>query len=355
MKKIMFVCNGVSIGGAERVVSLLADSLIKDGNEVYLLAFLRAKESYKLNPNIKVIYADKVKNDIKNKINRISAIRKNIILNNIDVVISFSHYNVISTVIASIGINVKIIGSERNDPAQINNRKFLKTLRDITYKKLDCLVCQTQDAKEYFSPKIQEKTKIILNPISDNLPLPYEGIRRKRIVSFLRFEPQKNIPMLIDAFKKLHMEYNDYVLELYGEGSEKENIINYVKDKNLTKCVNIYPFTTDIHKKVIDAEIFALASDYEGLSNSMLEAMAMGLPTIVTDCPCGGARMVIKNGINGYLVPVGDVEALYKRMKYLIQNKEHSEYISKNSIVIREELNKERIAKQWISVINNIT
>lgn len=348
MKKVLFICNGLSIGGAERVVTLLANSLAKE-NKVYILSYLDSQKKYPLDENIKVIIGE----PSVNKLNRIKEIRMIVKKEKIDTIIAFSHYHAMRAVIACIGLNVKIIGSERNDPAQLKNRKLINFARNILYRRLDCLVCQTKDAKEYFPKKIQRKAEVILNPISENLPKPYIGEREKKIVSFSRFEQQKNIPMLIEAFSKIHSKYPDYILELYGEGSEKNNIIKLVENKGLSDVVKICEFTQNIHEKVLKSSMFVLASNYEGLSNSMLEAMAIGIPTIVTDCPCGGARMVIKNRENGILVPVGNVDKLVENMKELIENKELALKLEQNSIKIREELAPNKIVKLWEKVINN--
>lgn len=351
MKRILFVCSGLSIGGAERVVSLLSDSLFKNGNKVYILAFLKTENSYPMNPDVKVIFAPKRNRGAKGKIDKILSIRRVIKEYKVDVVISFSHYNTMSAIIAGIGCNVKQIGSERNDPAQLKERKMFDRLRSRLYKHLDYLVCQTNDAKEYFDEEIQKRSVVIMNPISANLPDRYEGKREKRIVSFSRFEPQKNIPMLVDAFTKLHGDYPEYSLEIYGDGSEKENIIHYIHSKEMSKFITVFPFVNNIHEQVKRATMFAMASDYEGLSNSMIEAMAIGLPTVVTDCPCGGARMMIKDGYNGYLVPVGDTVALYEKMKHVIEHPEDAAKVAIEGTRIRQTLDKEKIAAQWIGLI----
>lgn len=84
-------------------------------------------------------------------------------------------------------------------------------------------------------------------------------------------------------------------------------------------------FRNDVHEKIADATMFVMSSDYEGLSNALLEAMAMGLPCISTDSPPGGARMVIRNGQNGLLVPVGNKEKLMEAMDSIAANAEMAE------------------------------
>ena len=353
MKKVMFVCQSLGNGGAERVVSVLTDELSEADYRVFILTMTKEKQVYNINENVEIVAPHKNYNaGILGKLQRVKIIRDEIIKHKIDVVVAFSHYNAMFSVIASYGLPVRIIGSERNDPAQLKNRKILNSTRNILYKKLDCLVCQTDEAKAYFPNKIQEKTTIILNPISASIIDPYCGEKEKKIVTFCRLEPQKNLRMLIDAFEMLYEEYPDYELNIYGEGSERENLLNYIVSKGLVNVISIKPFCKDVHQKVMKATIFALPSNYEGLSNSMIEAMALGIPTVVTDCPCGGARMVIENNKNGIRVAVDDPKAMYEAFKKIIVSPKFAKELSNNGVKIRDKLNCKKIAKQWKKAID---
>ena len=353
MKKVMFVCQSLGNGGAERVVSVLTDELSEADYRVFILTVTKEKQVYNINENVEIVAPHKNYNaGILGKLQRVKIIRDEIIKHKIDVVVAYSHYNAMFSVIASYGLPVRIIGSERNDPAQLKNRKILNSTRNILYKKLDCLVCQTDEAKAYFPNKIQEKTTIILNPISASIIDPYCGEKEKKIVTFCRLEPQKNLRMLIDAFEMLYEEYTDYELNIYGEGSERENLLNYIVSKGLVNVISIKPFCKDVHQKVMKATIFALPSNYEGLSNSMIEAMALGIPTVVTDCPCGGARMVIENNKNGIMVAVDDPKAMYEAFKKIIVSPKFAKELSNNGVKIRDKLNCKKIAKQWKKAID---
>ena len=353
MKKVMFVCQSLGNGGAERVVSVLTDELSEADYRVFILTMTKEKQVYNINENVEIVAPHKNYNaGILGKLQRVKIIRDEIIKHKIDVVVAFSHYNAMFSVIASYGLPVRIIGSERNDPAQLKNRKILNSTRNILYKKLDCLVCQTDEAKAYFPNKIQEKTTIILNPISASIIDPYCGEKEKKIVTFCRLEPQKNLRMLIDAFEMLYEEYPDYELNIYGEGSERENLLNYIVSKGLVNVNSMKPFCQDVHQKVMKATIFALPSNYEGLSNSMIEAMALGIPTVVTDCPCGGARMVIENNKNGIMVAVDDPKAMYEAFKKIIVSPKFAKELSNNGVKIRDKLNCKKIAKQWKKAID---
>ena len=164
-------------------------------------------------------------------------------------------------------------------------------------------------------------------------------------------EKQKNLPLLIDAFEQIHMQYPEYTLHIYGDGKEKEFLEQYILDKSLKECVFIHPAVPDIHERVIRSAMFISSSDYEGLSNSMIEAMAIGLPVICTDCPCGGARMVIEDGVNGLLVPVRNKIEMIKNIELLIRDTRLSNDLSHNATKITKHLSVQCILEKWIKVL----
>ena len=349
MQRILFVCLALANGGAERVVSVLSDSLLNNGNEIYILPLTNREQTYQVDKRIHLLKRDNERHGVVDKILRIKSIYKAIRKYNITTVIAFSHYNAMYSVVAARGLNVKVIGSERNDPAQVGNRKALNWLRMRLYKNLDALVCQTNDAKAYFPEDIQKKSVVILNPITDSLPAPYQGERKHRVVSFSRLEPQKNIPMLLEAFEMFQKSHPDYVLDIYGMGSLRDELIEKTKNNS---TIRIQQYTTDIHNAILDASMFCLSSDYEGMSNSMIEAMGCGIPTIVTDCPCGGARMVIRDGVNGIIVPVRDSMKMAEAMCKVADDKELAQKLSREGLKIRDTLDKRKISEQWEAVIN---
>ena len=169
--------------------------------------------------------------------------------------------------------------------------------------------------------------------------------------------PQKNIELLINAFEKLHIEYPGYRLEIYGNAQDNEEreyknkIIRLICERQLDCCVTVYPPAANVHERVLKSAMFVSSSDYEGLSNSMLEAMAIGLPCICTDCLGGGAREVITDRENGLIVPMNDAEAMCRAMKEYIEDPALAEKCSLNAAAIREELSVEKITRQWLDII----
>lgn len=351
-KKVIFITNVLGNGGSGRVMSTIASYLAENEYNVEVYSFLNNYETYKISNKIKSeVIKCKSKNIYLKKIERILKLRKIFKYNKDATIIAFEYFVNMQTIIASLFLKNKVIISERNDPSKHGNKFFVNELRHLLYRYTDILVCQTNDAKEYFKHSIQKKTIVIPNPIMSNLPDRFDGIRKKEIVTFCRIEPQKNLKLMIDAFTLINKEYPDYTLSIYGDGSEKQKLVEYVNEINLDKSINFYGFTDNIHSKIIDKAMFVSSSDYEGISNSMLEAMSIGLPCVVTDCPCGGARMMIENNINGVLTKVGDVYGMYNAMKNIIENKQLSDELSINASKIKEKLDQDKICAKWKKIV----
>lgn len=109
-------------------------------------------------------------------------------------------------------------------------------------------------------------------------------------------------------------------------------------------------FQADVREQIKDAAMFVLSSDYEGISNSMLEAMALGMPVIATDCPIGGSKMYIKDGINGLLVPVGDAQALAAAMDRLAGDAAFARQLGAEAAKVKENLAVSRIADRFLTL-----
>ena len=243
------------------------------------------------------------------------------------------------------------IYSLRNDPTKFFNSGLKKILRNLVYWDADKIVFQTPDARDYFCQKIREHGVLIPNPVKSGLPYWNEEKHRKEVVVACRLAKQKNLFMLLDAFRIVWEKRQDYKLSIYGEGELKEALVRYAEQLGISEAVKFHGFSSEIHKIMAGSAIYVSSSDYEGISNSMLEALAIGIPAICTDCPVGGARMYIRDGENGYLIPVGDADVMADRMLALMEDKKLGESFSKESVKIREELTDDRIFGMWKSLL----
>ncbi len=342
-ENLIFITNYFGNGGAATVMKTLSQELNTNNYNVTIISFLDDENKYEIPNNCNYIFLNE-----KNKLKRIIKLRKILKKYKKSTIISFEYFVNMQTIIANFFLDNNIIVSERNDPNREGNH--VRTIRNVLYFFSSKLVCQTEEAKLYFPKYIRKKTYVIPNPVKENLPARYDGVRNNDIVTFCRIEKQKNLILLIDSFIEVYKKHPNMKLKIYGNGSEKNNIEEYIKNNSI-KFIEMYDFDKDIHSKILKSKMFVSSSDYEGISNSMMEAMAIGIPTICTDCPCGGAKMMIEDKVNGILVPVRDKEKLIDAMNYIIENEDFANKLSLNSIKIKDKYNIKKITEMWKKII----
>lgn len=156
---------------------------------------------------------------------------------------------------------------------------------------------------------------------------------------------------MINAFAKIAGQFPEYILEIYGDGDLKEILQEQIEELGLHKRIELKGTTSHILEKVYTASLFVLTSDYEGMPNALMEAMAIGVPCISTDCKPGGARDLIKNGENGWIVPRNDIEVLAERMTSVLSCPEQSDRMAKNALEIRRTHSSKKIFDRWENFI----
>ncbi len=232
-----------------------------------------------------------------------------------------------------------------------------KDIASILMKSFSCVVSQTNYTSEYIKKLGVNNVRVIGNPLALATPV-YDGKRSNRIVNFCRISKEKRLDLLIKAFSVFQNEFPDYCIDIYGnivtqaEEEHRAELLSLIDRLGLTDCVKIHSARKDIHEVVKDAAMFISTSTFEGLSNTMIEAMALGLPCICTDCDGGGAREYIEDGINGLLIPKDDETALIEAMKKFANDMKFAEKCGKNATAIREKLEIKNIISQWQNVID---
>jgi GalNAc-alpha-(1->4)-GalNAc-alpha-(1->3)-diNAcBac-PP-undecaprenol alpha-1,4-N-acetyl-D-galactosaminyltransferase len=351
--KIMFTIGTMGDGGAERVVSVLANQFKINGHDVLITQLYNNKSDYELRDGIKLINIAPMNNNLRS-VMIIKKLREKIKFEKPDIIISFLSNINIYTILASRGLKIPVIISERNDPHKEPSKIYLKVLRALLYNFADGLVFQTKGAQEYFSKNLQEKSRIIFNPLVDGLPELYNGKRSRNIVTVCRLSRQKNLKLLIDAFEIFYKKNQGFKLIIYGEGEQRKELENYIKKLKAADRILLPGFVTDVHVRIRESSMFILSSDYEGLPNALLEAMAMGMPSISTDCPIGGPREFIKTKKNGILVPVSGINELVDAMEYIIYDIERSNNMGKEASKIRSTLSADKIVSSWLKLIETV-
>lgn len=289
MKKAVFVNSCLTNGGSERVMTLIANYFSEHNYDTTMILVRDKKQrDYELNSNIKCIqFTYNTENKMQILLKRIRKLRKILKEINPDYIISFMWDINMVTLLANIGLKSKVIISERAHPQMGPQPLEKKVTERYLYKLADKIVFQTNDVKKFYKEKIQRKSVVIPNPINENLPDIFEGEREKNICAAGRLTEQKNFSMLIDAFSEFHKNHKDYKLIIYGEGNLRKELEKQINKLNLKDIVLLPGYVDYVNDKISRCSIYVSTSNYEGISNSMLEALALGVPTICTDCPVG--------------------------------------------------------------------
>ena len=210
------------------------------------------------------------------------------------------------------------------------------------------MVFQTERVKKQFNNRIQENSIVIPNPIS--VPCVLNEKKEKRIVSAGRLTKQKNQEMLINAFSKAVKKHPEYKLYIYGEGELRDKLSDKISELGNDDKIFLPGNILDLHKEISDSEIFVLSSDYEGLSNALLEAMMMGFACISTNC--AGADEYIKTGENGIVVPVGNEDELEKAILFMMENDEKRTNMGLAAKESAKKFCSENVLEIWHSIID---
>lgn len=348
--KVLFVASSLSYGGAEKMIAFVANGLCERKHKILIVNLLEEPdEVQKLDTNIQIEHIKTASIRYIDKIDRIRQLRRYIKKEKPDAIITFKSTPTWITCVANMFMHIPIIFSERGDP----NIENLKRPRTYLYWKMinHCAgaVFQTEGAKEYYEKELQDRSVVIPNPVdpilNDNCN---KEIEEKAIVSFGRFENrQKRYDVMIDAFDIFYKTHKDYILKLYGTGEDEQIIRKWVINKNIQDVVKFMGYTGKPYKQMKNGNIFLITSDYEGISNAMLEAMAAGYPVISTDCSPGGARMVIQNRHNGLLAPIGDCQKIAEALCCFADDDDLRWECAKRAKEVTVRFNPDKIMNEW--------
>ena len=222
-----------------------------------------------------------------------------------------------------------------------------------TAKSYDHFVVLTNEDKGYWG--MDKNISVIPNALNNtfrNVDLK-ETERTNKIIAVGRLAHQKHFSELIHIFSAIHDKAPNWGLEIIGNGPDKDRLQKLIDGLGLKSKVKLSPATSTIQEKYLTAGIYAMTSRYEGLPMVLLEAQACGLPIISYDCKCG-PKDIINDGIDGYIIPMGNRQLFADKLLELIKDQELRQRMGNAAVASSKRFDEERIMKLWTSLFNKV-
>jgi GalNAc-alpha-(1->4)-GalNAc-alpha-(1->3)-diNAcBac-PP-undecaprenol alpha-1,4-N-acetyl-D-galactosaminyltransferase len=377
--KICLVIASLGGGGAERVASGMANYWAERGREISLLTMCGSQRSssFDLHPNV-------ARHDLGTKpfshsmpdqgslnlllgrfkrcsqaarsifiadFNRILALREAIANLRPEAIISFIDVTNIRTLFATQGLSVPVIVSEHCDPYYNNLGEGWEGLRRLSYPQAKYLTVLTEEAASYFSGFMDGRVRVIPNPIPNAARRAHDDIERRHqrgriLLAMGRLSHEKGFDLLLQAFALIAKRHPDWCLQIYGEGELRSQLEHSVSALGLAGRVHFCGFTKTPFEVMRQTDLFVVASRCEGFSNVLAEAMACGLPVVSFDCP-SGPRHIVRDGIDGVLVPPRDVPALAATLERLMTDEAERRRLAANAPEVVERFGIEKVMGLW--------
>lgn len=347
--KIAFFIGSLGTGGAERVISNLANHYAEKQWDVDIVILLHNDVGYRLNGKINIVdMTAKKMSYMKATLPWMAKIRKYVKVKKPDRIVSFVGRINALVLTATLGMKVPILVSERSDPLRDGRGKSMLQFCNLIYQRASAVVFQTRYQQSCFSSRLTKRSHIIPNPVSvsvdnDITESEYEISTAGRLDEF------KNHAMLIDAIALVAKKHPEVQCMIYGEGEQRRNLEKKIKEYGLGNNVQLPGIKTDIHKWIARSSIFVMTSEYEGLSNALVEAMMLGKACITTDYP--GANEVIENDVTGIVVPRGNYKRLADEIGKLLDSKNNRKRLSEKAKEASARYQSIKVIKQWEELI----
>lgn len=363
--RLLLVIHALGPGGAERVLSVLANAWARRGDTVRVATLVGGAEPpfYALDPAIEVRPLDVAgegKNPLSklaNNVRRVRAIRRAIREARPDVVIPFMNVTNVLTIAAARGLGVPVLATEHIDPTQDDIGRLWTSLRGLAYPAAARVLLLSERHLEYFPPGVRRIARVLPNPVMAPPPAYANGgpsvAREPRVIAMGRMTAQKGFDLLLEAFARVAPAHREWSLVLFGDGPLAGAIGRQVERLGLSERVRLVQRTNDPYGELARSGLYVLSSRYEGFPMVLCEAMSVGLPVVAFDCRTG-PREILRPGIDGVLVPAGDVDALAHEMGRLMADPAERERLGARAREIPERFSVERVLGLWDEVFSEV-
>jgi GalNAc-alpha-(1->4)-GalNAc-alpha-(1->3)-diNAcBac-PP-undecaprenol alpha-1,4-N-acetyl-D-galactosaminyltransferase len=361
--RVTFVIFSLAAGGAERIMSIMANYWAEKGWYVTLLTLDDGSEPsfFDLHPRVNhrtLGIASKSSSLLIGALKnfyRVYILREAIKASKPHIVISFMDRTNVLTVLATAGLHLSVIVSEHCDPYCASIGKIWELLRDLLYSRATYVIALSERALSYFGSSVRARGRVIPNPVvlpsgeagrggssEDSIP--------KIVMAMGRLDYVKGYDMLLHAFTKVAPHHPEWFLEIWGEGPLRADLEALRDQLGLDGRVRFPGKTKHPLEKMKCAALFVLSSRTEGFPVALCEAMACGLAVISFDCP-SGPREIIRHGMDGILVPAGDVNALAIVMDRLMTDASVRQYLARQAPEVLVRFGLEKIMRMWEELI----
>lgn len=305
--KVLFILPSLRAGGAERVISFIAQNIDKKTfDPILIVVGFEKDKSYSIE-NLKVVYLNKTRviKGVPSLFYLLRQYKPNIVVS------SIGHVNILLGVFSLVFPNMRFIAREASVNGKRKRSKSIKNqiyerLVKLFYPRLDKIICQSIDMKEDLLENYDissEKVIVINNPItnSQKSPRAKTKINYDKTINYItigRLVDVKGHSRILEALSKISFAFTYTII---GEGPLKSEIFDIIKNYNMVEKVKYVAFTNNVNEYLLASDFFLQGSYIEGFPNATLESCTVGTPVIAFDAP-GGTKEIIKNGINGFIV-----------------------------------------------------
>lgn len=356
--KILIYINCLGLGGAERVMTIISNHLVKRGHDIHIIASTYTNADYYINPKVNIhiiprpVPAESGPDDYEEYR---KVIRKEVIAINPDVMIGTIHLGYYNLWLATKGLGIPIVASDHNNSRMNTKSLRIHDVRYYFYDYADVTTVLTQNDFNYMKDYLHNM-KVIHNPLS--FPILEEDVQKEKTIlccGRLNVWEIKGMDLMIKIWAMIADKYPDWKLQIAGDGKEDnlEYLTGLVKTEGIEDSVEFLGFRTDIQDVMRRSSIFVLSSREEGFPCVLTEAMSQGCTPVSFEI-YGNIREIITDGYDGYLIPDGNIEMFAQRLEELINNEETRKKFRENARISLRRFEPEKIVDQWEEMLTDV-